>query len=338
MQLRADQLAGHLSKPLGPIYLVHGDDPLLTAEAGDAIRAAARSQGYTDREILVVGTGFRWQELKSAAGNLSLFGGNKLVDLRIPSGKPGKEGGEALVKHAAQPPDGIITLITLPELDWTARKAAWFTALSNAGVVLEVNAPPLTALPEWIALRLQRQNQKADKAALDFIAQHVEGNLLAAHQEIQKLGLLFPAGQLSLAQVEEAVLNVARYDVNKLRQAFLAGDIARTARLLAGLQAEGVAAPLVLWAMTTEIRTLARLRMGLDRGEQLPALLKTERIFDNARSQALRPALERITSAAANTALQHAARIDRMVKGLADGDLWDEFLQLSLRLAVRRRA
>lgn len=338
MQLRPEQFAAQLAKGLAPIYVVHGDDPLLTSEAGDAVRAAARQQGFTDREVLVAGTGFRWSDLRAAAGNLSLFGGSKLVDLRIPTGKPGREGGEALVRHAKQPPDGVVTLITLPELDWTLRKAAWFLALAEAGVVLELNAPPLEALPDWIAQRLHRQGQKADRAALDFIAQHVEGNLLAAHQEIQKLGLLHPAGELSLEQVEEAVLNVARYDVNKLRQAFLAGDLARVARLLSGLQAEGVTPILVLWALTTEIRTLARLRLGLDRGEALPGLLKAERVFDQTRAKALRPALDRITAAAANTALQHAARIDRMVKGLADGDVWDEFLHLSLRLMAKKRS
>ena len=221
MQLRAEHLAAHLAKPLAALYLVHGNDPLLVAEAGDAIRATARAQGYAEREVLVAGQGFRWESLRLAAGNLSLFGAAKLVDLRIPNGKPGKDGGEALQRHAKAPPEGVVTLITLPELDWAAKKSAWFLALAQAAVTLELVAPERDQLPRWIAARLARQNQSAPPEALAFIADHVEGNLLAAHQELQKLALLHPEGALTLSQVEEAVLNVARYDVDKLRLALL---------------------------------------------------------------------------------------------------------------------
>lgn len=336
MHLRPEQLAAQLEKPLAPLWLLHGDDPLLVIEAGDAIRTAARRQGYTEREVLVTGANFRWSELALAAGNLSLFGGGKLVDLRIPTGKPGREGGETLVRYAARPPSGIITLITLPELDWSVKKTAWFSALSDASLALELNAPPLAALPDWIARRLSNQGQRAERAALEFMAEHVEGNLLAAHQEIQKLGLLHPPGELSLAQVQEAVLDVARFNTDKLRFALLAGDVGRCARLLDGLAAEGVAPPLVLWALTTEIRALALLRAGLDRGEALPGLMKMERIFDTRRAQAVQQALPRLAGAGLRTALLHAARIDRIIKGVADGDVWDEFLQLCLRMAPRQ--
>jgi DNA polymerase III subunit delta len=293
MQLRPEQLAAHLDKPLSPLYVVHGDEPLLVIEAGDAIRATARKQGYEEREVIVATATYRWSDLFMSAGNLSLFGGSKLVDLRIPSGKPGREGGEALQRYAQSmaQAQGIVSLITLPELDWQARKAAWVTALGNAGVMLECNAPPLHQLPQWIAARLKRQQQSAEPAALDFIAQHVEGNLLAAHQEIQKLGLLHPEGPLTLAQCESAVLNVARYDITDLRNAIKARDPARTARTLDGLHAEDAALPLVLWAMATEARS----------AQHRPALL-------------------------------HAARIDRMIKGIAKGDVWDELLQMALRL------
>ena len=296
MQLRPDQLASHLAKPLAPLYLVHGNEPLLVIEAADAIRNVARQQGFTEREVMVVGTGFRWDELFMAAGNMSLFGDRKLVDLRIPTGKPGRDGSEALQRYAKSATDGVVTLITLPELDWQAKKAAWVTALSTAGVALECNAPPLAQLPQWIAGRLATQQQTAARAALEFIALHVEGNLLAAHQEIQKLGLLYPTGEVSLAQIEAAVMNVARYDISDLRDAVKARDTARAARTLEGLRAEDAAPPLVLWALATEARSLM-----------------------------LRPALI------------HAARIDRMIKGLARGDIWDEFLQLALRLTRPQR-
>jgi DNA polymerase-3 subunit delta len=298
MQLRPEQLPAHLDKPLAPLYLLQGDEPLLVIEAGDAIRAAARRQGFEERQVIIVGASFNWDELFMAAGNMSLFGGSKLVDLRIPSGKPGREGSEALQRYVSTLGTGIVTLVTLPELDWQAKKAAWVTALANAGVSIECNAPPLARLPQWIAERMARQQQRAPRAALEFIAAHVEGNLLAAHQEIQKLGLLHPPGEISLAQVEAAVMNVARYDVSDLRDALKARDTVRAARTLEGLKGEDAAPPLVLWALATEAR-------GASAAFRMAALL-------------------------------HAAKIDRIIKGLARGDIWDEFLQLALRLTRAR--
>jgi len=333
MQLRADQLASHLARTLAPLYVLHGDEPLLVIEAGDAIRAAARAKGYTEREVLVAGAGFKWDALLLAAGNLSLFGEAKLVDLRIPNGKPGRDGGDMLARYCERLSEGVLTLVTLPQLDWAAKKAAWFNALSQAGVAIELNAPGLAELPEWIAQRLARQSQSAERAALEFIAAHVEGNLLAAHQELQKLGLLHPAGALTLAQVEDAVLNVARYDVDKLRAALLDGDAARCARLLEGLRGEDVAPPLLLWAFASEIRTLAGLRAAQDEGRPLAAALRAERVFDDRRAAALQRALPRLRAPQLRAALLAAARIDRMIKGLVRGDVWDEFLQLALRLA-----
>ena len=292
MQLRSEHLASHLQKALSPLYLLHGDAPLLVIEAGDAIRTAAKRQGYIEREVIIVSASFRWDDLFQAAGNLSLFGDRKIIDLRIPTGKPGRDGGEALQRYAATVSPDIVTLISLPELEWQQKKAAWFMSLSNAAVTLECNAPPLARLPQWIAERLSRQQQTAPRVALEFIAAHVEGNLLAAHQEIQKLGLIYPVGEISLAQIEAAVLNVARYDISDLRDAVKAKDVARAARTLEGLKAEDAPKPLVLWTLANEARNLA-----------------------------------------ARAALLHAAKIDRMVKGIAKGDVWDEFLQLAIRLA-----
>lgn len=330
MQLRPEQLDAQLARSLAPLYVVHGDE-LLAIEAADAIRAAARRQGFGEREVLVVTPSFRWDDLFMAAGNLSLFGGDKLVDLRLPSGKPGRDGGEALQRYCGQLPAGVITLVTLPELDWSTKKAAWFSNLVDAGVAVECNAPSLAQLPGWIAERLARQQQKAPREALDFIAAHVEGNLLAAHQEIQKLGLLYPAGEISLADVESAVLNVARYDVDGLRDALLAGDVARCARTLEGLKAEGAAMPLVLWALAAEARALAALAAEAGRGGDLEAAFKVQRIF-GPRQAPYRSAVRRVGAKAARAALLHAARIDRMIKGVAKGDIWDEMLQLALRL------
>jgi DNA polymerase-3 subunit delta len=330
MQLRPEQLSAHLDKPLATLYVVYGDQPLLTIEAGDAVRATARRQGF-EREVLVATTGFRWEEIFLAGGNLSLFGGAKLIDLRIPTGKPGRDGGEALQRYCKQLGPGVTTLVTLPEVDWLTRKAAWFSALVEAGIAIECNGPALAQLPGWIAERLKRQKQTAPREALDFIAAHVEGNLLAAHQELQKLGLLYPEGALTLAQVEAAVLNVARYDVDGLREAVLAGDAARCARTLDGLKAEAAAPPLVLWALANEARTVAMVRGAMDRGGDVDGALKAQKVF-GPRQQPYRNAARRISEAAARAAVLHAARIDRMIKGVARGDIWDEFLQLALRM------
>lgn len=335
MNLRPDQLPALLDRPLAPLWLLHGNEPLLVLEAADTIRAAARRQGFEERETLVVGQGFKWDALALAAGNMSLFGGAKLIDLRIPTGKPGRDGGEALQRYVASLPMQTLTLITLPELDWQARKTGWFKALSEAGNSLELNAPERERLPEWIGRRLAVQKQTASADALAFIADHVEGNLLAAHQEILKLGLLHPEGALTLDQVQDAVLNVARYDIDKLRQAVVEGDPVRCARLLEGLKGEGAAPPLVLWALANETRSLANLSAGRDAGQPLPALFKAERIFDPRRQQAVGRALGRLGQGTLRAALMHAARIDRMIKGLVPGDVWDEFLQLALRLAQR---
>ncbi|MCK2087007.1 DNA polymerase III subunit delta [Thauera aromatica] len=336
MNLRPDQLAAQLERPLAALWMVHGNEPLLVLEAADAIRAAARRQGYAERETLVVGQGFKWDALALAAGNLSLFGSAKLIDLRIPTGKPGRDGGEALQRYVAAPPAQTLTLLTLPEIDWQTRKTGWFKAVAEAASCIELDAPERERLPQWIGSRLATQKQSAAPEALAFIAEHVEGNLLAAHQEILKLGLLHPEGVLSLEQVQDAVLNVARYDIDKLRQAVVEGDPVRCARLLDGLRGEGAAPPLVLWALASETRTLAALRAGQDAGQPLAALFKAERVFEPRRQQAVGRALARLTQGGLRAALMHAARIDRIIKGLAPGDIWDEFLQLSLRLAQRR--
>jgi DNA polymerase-3 subunit delta len=331
MLLRAEQLASHLERELRPLYVVYGDDPLLVIEAADTIRSRARAAGYAEREVLTVLPHFDWNQLLAAGGNLSLFGDRKLIDLRIPGGKPGKDGSSALqewCRHAS--PDNLL-LVTLPELDWREEKAAWFTALVAAGVVVKLTAPPLAELPAWIAGRLRRQQQGADLDSLKFIAERVEGNLLAAHQEIQKLGLLYPAGPLTLAQVRAAVLDVARYDIDSLREALLGGDVGRVARIIDGLMQEGEPPPLMLWAITEEIRALAAMRRGLDGGRPLDALLKEARVW-GARQGPAKKALQRLSTATLAEALRHAERIDRLIKGIGQGSLRDEFLRLGLRL------
>ncbi|WP_075256837.1 DNA polymerase III subunit delta [Herbaspirillum camelliae] len=339
MQLRHDSLDAHLGKSLAPLYVIASDEHLLALEAADKIRRSARANGYTEREVLVVERSFKWGELLAANQSQSLFGDKKLIELRIPTGKPGKDGGQALQDYAANLSPDNLTIISLPKLDWATQKAAWVGALQQAAVYIDIPLVERAQLPGWIGNRLAAQQQSADRPCLDFIADRVEGNLLAAHQEIQKLALLYPAGQLSFEQVQDAVLNVARYDVFKLNEAMLSGDIARLTRMMEGLKGEGEALPLVLWAVTEEIRTLLKLKSGMAQGKPVGALLKEYRIW-GPRERLMEPALRRISLAALEQALQEAALVDRMVKGLRArsfaGDPWDALLQLGLKLARGR--
>lgn len=336
MQLRFDALDGHLAKTLAPLYVITSDEHLLALEAADKIRRAAKSQGFYEREILTVERSFKWGALLAANQSQSLFGDKKLIDLRIPTGKPGKDGGQALQDYVTNLSPDNLTLITLPKLDWATQKAAWVGGLQQAAVYIDIPLVERNQLPGWISMRLSLQQQSADRQSLDFIADRVEGNLLAAHQEIQKLALLHPPGKLSFEQIHDAVLNVARYDVFKLNEAMLAGDVARLVRMLNGLKGEGEALPLVLWAMAEEIRTLLKLKSGMAQGRPLSALLKEYRIW-GPREKLMDPALRRVSLANLRAALQEASQVDKMVKGLRAkafaGDPWDALLQLGLRVA-----
>jgi DNA polymerase-3 subunit delta len=333
MQLRAEELERHLARSLAALYVIHGDEPLQSLEAADAIRAAAREKGYAEREVLAVERGFDWNQLRVSGANLSLFSSKKLIELRIPGGKPGTEGAAAIVQHCSVPAPDVLTIVTLPRLDRRAQEAAWFKALTRDGVLINTFQVERAQLPQWIAGRLARQKQKADRETLQFLADSVEGNLLAAHQEIQKLGLLFPPGDLVFDPVCGAVLNVARYDAFKLNEAMLAGDKARLARMLDGLKSEGEAPPKILWVLAEEIRAVAKVQAGLAQGEDLQQLYRNNRVWGGVRQQQVSEVARRLKSAALGQALRHAARIDRTVKGLARGDVWDELLQLCLRFA-----
>jgi DNA polymerase-3 subunit delta len=336
MQLRADALEGHLAKSLAQLYVITSDEHLLALEAADKIRRAARANGYSERDVLTVERSFKWGELLAANQALSLFGDKKLIELRIPTGKPGKDGGAALQSYTKDLSPDNLTLITLPKLDWQTAKAAWVTSLQQAAVYIEIPSIERAQLPAWIGNRLAAQGQSADRQGLDFIADRVEGNLLAAHQEIQKLGLLHEPGKLTFEQIHDAVLNVARYDVFKLSEAMLMGDVARLVRMLEGLKGEGEALPLVLWAVAEEIRTLLKLKSQMAQGRPLGMLLKEYRIW-GPRERMMEPALRRISLPVLEAAMRDAAQVDKMIKGLRAkafaGDAWDAMLQLALKVA-----
>ena len=331
MALRAEQLQAQLAKSLAPLYVVHGDEPLLALEAADAVRAAARKAGYREREVFFAERGFDWSELLHAGASLSLFGDKKIVELRMPTGKPGPQGAEAIGAYCARAGADILTLVSLPRLDRAGQSSAWFSALSAAGVVVDVFPVERARLPAWIAERLARQGQRAPREVLEFLADRVEGNLLAAFQEVQKLALLAPEGELGLDDVREAVANVARYDAYDASAALLAGDIARYVRVIEGLRGEGEAPTFVLWAIAEDLRALARVQSGAAEGRPLEALLRENRVW-GPRQALVKSAMRRLPVAAIERALAHAALIDRAIKGVARLEAWDEFLKLGLKL------
>jgi DNA polymerase III subunit delta len=332
MALRVEQLQAQLARSLAPLYVVHGDEPLLALEAADAVRAAARKAGFREREVLFAERGFDWSELLHAGASLSLFGDRKIVELRIPAGKPGAQGAEAIAAYCARPSTEVLTLVSLPRLDRAAQASGWFGALAAAGMVVDVFPVERTRLPAWIGERLARQGQRAPREVLEFLADRVEGNLLAAFQEVQKLALLAPEGELALEDVREVVANVARYDAYDASAALLAGDTARYVRVIDGLRGEGEAPTYVLWAIAEDLRALERLQSGAAAGRPLEALLRENRVW-GSRQAPIRAAMRRLPAAAIERALAHAALIDRAIKGVARLEVWDEFLKLGLKLA-----
>ena len=334
MQLRPAQLAAHLAKDLRPLYVVHGDEPLLAIEAADQIRAAARAAGYAEREILVADSGFKWEAFSAANRNLGLFGERRLVDLRIPSGKPGNEGARALEDCAANPGSDTLILVTLPRLDRAAQNSAWFEALQNAGVTVAVYPLEREELPRWLAARLARQKQRVSDETLEFLADTTEGNLLAARQEIEKLGLLLPEGELGHEAVERAVADVARFDVFQLSAAWLAGDAARVARILAALEAEGEGLPLLLWQLGEDLHALAGVLAASASGTPVSAAVRNARAWGK-RQAALEKAAARVSPAQIPGLLVQLARLDALAKGIGQGNAWDELLALALALCGR---
>ncbi len=345
MQLAVNRLAAHLQHGLKGLYTLHGDEPLLIQEAVDAIRAAAKTQGFAERSSHTVsGAHFDWSEVLAAGGSLSLFADKQIIELRIPSGKPGKEGSSALQQLAEQSRgnDSTLTLIMLPRLDKLTKGGAWFAALESFGVTLQVDPVERNALPQWIAERLSVQGQRVaageqGQRALQFFADRVEGNLLAAHQEIQKLALLFAPGELSFDQIESAVLNVARYDVFKLSEAVLAGQTSRVQRMLDGLQAEGEAEVLVHYTLSEDIRALKRVKDAIGLGRPPPLALREQRVW-GVKERLFERVLPRLSDVSLAELLQAAHQVDGIVKGLKQPDWpldgWQALHRLAMQLCA----
>ena len=324
MQLRANELEAQLARRLLPAYVIHGDEPLLAMEAADAVRAAARRAGYAEREVLESGRGYDWSEFAHAMGSLSLFAAKKIVELRLPSGKPGPQGSAAIGAYCERPDADQLLLVTLPRLERASQSSPWFNALGRVGAVVDIWPIDRPRLPAWIAERLARQQQRASRDVLDFLAERVEGNLLAAHQELQKLALLAPPGELSMETVEGAVASVARYDPYDAAEALLAGDLTRYTRVIEGLRAEGEPPTFVLFVLSNAL-------FALQEGN-------AERIFNRTLRRAVEGAAQRFSPRRIARAIAAAAAIDRAIKGVAAAEPWEAFLRLGLNFAGGAKA
>ncbi len=331
MRFDSDQLPQRLNRELAPLYVVFGEELLLALEAADRIRAAAVAAGFEEREIFISEANFDWSALREAGQSLSLFASKRMIDLRIPNGKPGRNGAEALVEYCDSLPPDTLTVVSLPALDRQALGSRWFGALEKAGETVHAKAVTRDQLPAWILKRLAQQEQSASRETVAFIAERVEGNLMAAHQEVQKLALLFAPGELPFEDVRNAVLDVARFNVFELGATILRGDRAHFVRMIDGLRGEGAAVPLVLWAVAEEARTMGRVRILLDRGVSMRQAMQELRIWGD-RQKLLPQALRKLDQRQLLLALGKAARVDRMAKGLSKGDVWDALLDLGVTL------
>lgn len=329
MRLRPDDLANHLKRTLAPLYVIHGHEPLLALEAGDAIRAAAREAGAEDRDVLVVEPGFKWDALLAANANLGLFGSRRFIDLRIPSGKPGVEGGKALIAYAAKPNPDNVTLVTLPRLDRDGQESTWFKTLNEAAVTIAVQPIEREALPRWVETRLAQQKQTASPDTIALLADRCEGNLLAARQEIEKLALLLPPGALSQEAVEAAIADVARYDIQSASEAWLAGDAERTLRVLSVLEGEGEAITLAVWQMGEDLHALASVIMQVRDGVPVAVAIRNARVWGK-RGVAIERAARRVSPSAIAPLLSALARLDALAKGIGRGSPWEELAGLAL--------
>ena len=335
MQIKGDALEGQLAKKLPPVVAIHGDEPLLAIAAADAVRAAARKRGYAERTVLEPGRSFDWSEFTHAAASLSLFAEKKLVELRLASGKPAAPAVAALTGYCAQPSPDVVLLVTLPRPEGSGWwKSDWFLALDGAGLVVGIEPVTRAQLPRWLGARLARQGQKAPAEVLEFLAARVEGNLLAAHQEVLKLALLAPQGELALDTVQQAVASVARYDPFAAAEALVSGDAGRYVRVIEGLRGEGEQPTLVLFVLSATLFVL----QGLASGAAAESLFMQHRLFNKPLQRAVQSAARRYAVEALDGALAQAAAIDRSIKGVGRGDAWEGFIALGLKLAGGSKA
>ncbi len=329
MKVRPDQLQRHLAKELAPIYFISGDEPLQVMESADRVRAEARKRGFTEREVMDVDAQFDWNLLLDAGNSLSLFAEQRILEVRMPTGKPGKAGSQVLQEYAQRPADDAVLIISSGKLEGSAKNTRWFKTLDQQGVVIQCWPVSAEQLPGWINQRLQSKGIAADREAVQLLADRVEGNLLAASQEVDKLFLLYGAGKLNFEQVTSAVADSARYSIYDLVDSALLGDVVRTSRIVSGLKSEGVEPVLMLWALSREIRQIARIAEA-----NIPpdAAMAQLRVWEN-RKGLIRKALSRHNQNRWKLFLKRCAKIDKVIKGVEQGRAWDELLMLSTQIA-----
>ena len=332
MKLNPRQLPRHLQEQMAPLYFISGDDPLLVQECCDLVRRQARAAGCSERIVMHAESGFDWNSLLQEAGGMSLFAERRLLELRLPGARPGEAGARALQAYGEQPPADKVLLVISGKIDAAQQRSRWFKALERGGVVVQVWPLAPRELPGWIRQRMLATGLKPSAEAVQLLAERVEGNLLAAVQEIEKLRMLHGAAPLEVEDILAAVADSARFDVFNLVDGALAGDVRRTTRILAGLRREGVEPVLVLWALSRELRGLAVMAGQLAAGAGVEQVLARQRVWEK-RKPLLRQALRRHDAACWRALLARAAYLDRLIKGQAGGNVWDELLQLCLAVA-----
>jgi len=332
MNIRFEDLSAQLKHDLRPVYIISGDEPLQLSEACDLIRQHARTQGFSEREVLHVEKGFDWEQFLASANSLSLFAERRVLELRVPSGQPGDKGSKALQEYAQNPPPDTVLLFIAGKIEKAAQNSKWYKALDSVGASVQVWPVEAAALPQWIRRRMQSKGMQPAPDAVNLLAERVEGNLLAAAQEIDKLSLLHGEGAVDFTAMADSVADSARYDIYGLVDTALSGDSKRIVRMLAGLKAEGAEVVLVLWALTREIRSMAAMARQLELGERQDQVFGKARIWPK-RKNLVAAGLRRHKCAAWLRLLQRASLVDLMIKGQKTGNVWDELLQLCLIIA-----
>jgi DNA polymerase-3 subunit delta len=332
MRIKPEQLSAALQKGLKPVYFIAGDEPLQLGEMADAVRKTAKKTGFESREIISAETGFEWNQLAFTADSLSIFADKKIIDLRLPSGTPGIEGSKALIAYCERLPEDTLLLITAGKIASSALKTRWFEALDKVGIVIQVWPLEGQDLIRWLQQRMRQRGLHAEVEGLRLLASRVEGNLLAAAQEIEKLYVLYGTGNLSNQQIFEVVADSSRYDVFKLMDSVLSASINRIFKVLSGLRSEGIATPIVLWALTRDARLLIKIKLALSQGQNKEVVFKNNQIWDK-RKQLVSNALNRLSDSDLNNILVLSAKADRQIKGQQQGDAWETLLAICLMFA-----
>ncbi|EAR62997.1 DNA polymerase III subunit delta [Neptuniibacter caesariensis] len=332
MKLRPEQLAGHLNKGLSPVYLITGDEPLLSEEASDLLRQTLQQQGFTEREVLHVDGSFSWEYLLECANALSLFAEKKIIELRLGSSKLNKKSSEILQQYLSNPAPDNILMIIADKLDGSSKKSAWFKAIDKCGAIVEIWPVETAQLPNWIRQRAAQIELQLDDEAIQLLCDRIEGNLLAAKQELSKLSLLFPNQMVTADAVVDAVSDSSRYDIYGLSDAALQGQSARCCKILQVLRQDGTEPPVVLWALSKELRSLAAIQQAQSSGQSFDAVCQRERIWGKRKPMA-RQAAQRLKPQQINQALRQCAEVDKIVKGMSNGDAWLLLTSISLTLA-----